>query len=178
MAELTRKQAKESGMLGDYAHMFDIDALKTQIPVPQETQPPNAVFFASFNHVTTRTVPTYIIEAFLFDDSPYDGSYKLAEFQGFIINSNTLQNSLNFGATINLTAILGPLLKDEFNSSTATLYVTDVVSGTVVDKSCTVSYSESNPPNECGTLTLKDYGRLSLEANKLYYIHGRAIFNL
>lgn len=28
MAEMTRKQAKESGMLGDYAHFFDLDELK------------------------------------------------------------------------------------------------------------------------------------------------------
>ena len=107
MAELTRKQAKESGMLGDYAHMFDIDTLKTQIPNPQETQPPNAVLFAAFNHVTTRTDPTYIIEASLFDDYPYDGSYKLAEFQGFIIYSNTLEDSLSFGKNYQSKSNLG-----------------------------------------------------------------------
>lgn len=31
MAELTRKQAKESGMLGDYAHMFDLKRLGDQV---------------------------------------------------------------------------------------------------------------------------------------------------
>lgn len=31
MAELTRKQAKESGMLGDYAHMYDLKRLGDQV---------------------------------------------------------------------------------------------------------------------------------------------------